>query len=88
LYSHIDLDKISFVSNNQLKSVLSQVDATEAEIDEAVRINIDARQRSLRAAFFVLAGVALLAIVPARGLPGYEDDETINEPLPASNVQT
>jgi predicted MFS family arabinose efflux permease len=88
LYSHIDLDNISFVSNNQLKSALSQVDATEAEIDEAVRINIDARQRSLRAAFFVLAGVSLLAIVPSRGLPGYEDDEAIDEPLPVSNVQT
>jgi predicted MFS family arabinose efflux permease len=88
LYSHIDLDNISFVSNNQLKSALSQVDASEAEIDEAVRINIDARQRSLRAAFFVLAGVALLAIVPSRGLPGYEDDEAIDEPLLVSNVQT
>jgi MFS family permease len=88
LKEHINLDNVSFVSNDKLKSVLSQADASEAEIDEAVRINIDARQRSLRATFFVLAGVSLLAIVPSRGLPGYEDDETINEPLPVSNVET
>ena len=88
LKQHIDLDKVSFVSNDKLVGVLSEADATEAEIDEAVRINIDARQRSLRAAFFVLSGVALLAIVPARGLPGYEDEDLIYDPMPPDSSQT
>jgi hypothetical protein len=88
LKEHINLDNVSFVSNDQLKTILSRVDATEAEIDEAVRINIDARQRSLRTAFFILAGVAVLAIVPSRGLPGYEEEEIIYESLPPDSVET
>jgi len=88
LKSHIDLDNISFVSNEQLETALSRVDATEQEIDEAIQINIDARQRSLRAAFFVLAVVSVLAIVPSRGLPGYEDEEIIYEALPSDDNQT
>ena len=82
LRERINLDNVSFVSNTELRVALTQVYATEAEIDEAVRINIDSRQRSLRAAFFILAGVSLLAIVPSRGLPGYEEEEVVDEPVP------
>lgn len=44
--------------------------ATQAQVDEAVRINADARTRALKFSFLLLAGVGLLAIVPAGLLPG------------------
>ncbi len=72
---YINLDNVSFVSNNQLRTALYSTEATEAEVEHAVQINIDARQRSLRATFFILAGVSVLAIVPSRGLPGYDEEE-------------
>jgi hypothetical protein len=40
----------------------------EAEI---VDINVDARLMALKISFLVLASIALLAIVPAGGLPDY-----------------
>ncbi len=42
---------------------------------EAVRINEDARLEALKISFLILAGIALLAIIPAFGLPPYLPDE-------------
>ena len=44
-------------------------------VAEAVRINEEARLRALKAAFIILAAIALLAIFPARGLPNYTPGE-------------
>jgi predicted MFS family arabinose efflux permease len=88
LDQYINFDNISFISNDQLYSRLSQLDLTEEEIDEAVQININARQRSLRASFFLLAGFSLLAIVPSRGLPGYDEEEPYVVPPPTSSDET
>ena len=41
LQSEVDLGNINFVSNEQLKGVLERTSATPAQIDEAVRINIE-----------------------------------------------
>jgi hypothetical protein len=39
-------------------------------VAEAIRINTQARLRSLKVCFLALTGLALLAIFPAAGLPG------------------
>jgi hypothetical protein len=72
LRTQIDLDRIPFVSNDRLRSVLSRTIENEQQLAEAVRINTDARLRALKACFYVLAGLALLALVPSRSLPEFE----------------
>ena len=52
----INFDKIDFVSNDQLKTVLSQTSATPAEVDVAVLINAAARLAALVAATTLIAG--------------------------------
>jgi MFS family permease len=71
LKAEIPLSAINYVSNDQLLTVLSQTSATPEQVAEAVRINEEARLRSLRSSFLILAGISLLAIVPALGLPNY-----------------
>ena len=75
LNSQVNLDSIDFVSNDQLLGTLSATTATPAQVAEAVLVNESARLRALRAAFLMLAGIALLAIIPARGLPRYNPSE-------------
>lgn len=69
LTSQIDLDRVSFVSNDRLRSKLSLSIVNEKQLAEAVRINTDARLFSLKVCFFVLSGLALLALVPSASLP-------------------
>lgn len=69
LQSEVNLEGVTFVTNTHLKAVLSETSATPDQVDEAVRINRDARLQALKASFMVLSGVALLAIFPATGLP-------------------
>lgn len=71
LKAEVSLDAINYISNDQLLAVLSETSATPEQVAEAVRINEEARLRSLRSAFLILAGISLLAIVPALGLPKY-----------------
>lgn len=75
LRQQIDLDNVEFISNDQLEEALGETSATPEQIAEAVRINTDGRLRALKIAFLALAGVALLAIIPASGLPGYMPGE-------------
>lgn len=69
LRGQVDLDRIDFVTNTHLETVLGNTTATPEEADKAVRINETARLQSLKASFLILAGVALMAIFPACGLP-------------------
>jgi hypothetical protein len=65
--------------------VLATTSTTPEQVAEAVRINEDARIRSLRAAFLILAAISLLAIFPATQLPNYlpaEVPEAQTEPQP------
>ncbi len=85
----INFDKIDFVSNDQLKTVLSQTSATPAEVDVAVLINASARLRALKATFLIVAFISLLSIFPSLKLPGYtpgelEVDELIIDHPPTS----
>jgi MFS family permease len=82
LIEQVNLDQIDFVSNDRVQEVLQKTTATPAQVAEAVRINEDARLQALKLTFLVLAGVALLAIVPASGLPPY-----LHGDLPAEQGQ-
>jgi len=71
LQSQVDLDNINFVSNDHLKDVLVQTTATPAQVDEAVRINTEARLRALKIGLLVMAAIALLTVAPAGRLPSH-----------------
>jgi MFS family permease len=71
LKAQLDLDNVSFISNDRLRERLSLTTATPDQVSEALRINTQARLDSLRLCFFSLAGVALLAFFPARSLPSH-----------------
>lgn len=75
LTAQVDLDNTNFVSNDRLKEILADTDATQAQIDSAVALNEDARLRALRLGLLVLAGVSALAVIPASRLPNYRPDE-------------
>jgi hypothetical protein len=80
LEQEFDLDSINFIRNDQLKERLQQTAATPEQVDEAVRINTEARLRSLKIGFLVLSGLALLAIVPCSWLPDYKPGEIPSAP--------
>jgi len=54
---------------------LKSTTATPEQVDEVMRINVEARLRALRIAFFLLGSVALLAIFPSNRLPDYRPGE-------------
>jgi MFS family permease len=82
----LNFDRVDFVSNEQLKTALSQTTATPAQVDELVRINEEARLRSLRATFLLIAAVSLLAIFPAAGLPKYAPGELSSEDIISEEI--
>jgi MFS family permease len=71
LKDEVNLNNLTFFSDAQLKQRLAGTSATPAQLDEALRINADARIRALRAGFLLMAGLALLALVPCNWLPDY-----------------
>jgi predicted MFS family arabinose efflux permease len=75
LIAQVDLDQVNFVSNDQLRDVLSRTDASDAEVDAAVQINTDARLQALKLGLLILAGASAIAILPASRLPGYRPGE-------------
>jgi MFS family permease len=75
----VDLENIDFVSNEQLDKVLEETNLTTQQEAAVVGINEAARLQSLKISFLVLACIALLAIIPAGGLPDYIPDEVPDE---------
>jgi MFS family permease len=75
LKSEVNLDNVSFISNDQLRSTLATTSATPAQIEAAVLVNTDARLVALKLTFFAFSGFALLAFFPAGALPAYERGE-------------
>ncbi|MGY3236170.1 putative MFS family arabinose efflux permease [Bradyrhizobium sp. USDA 4448] len=75
LQAQVDLDSINFVSNDRLQAVLSGTTATPGQVAEAVRVNTESRQRALKIGLLILAGLALLSIIPAGRLPDYRTGE-------------
>lgn len=82
LQRQVNLDNVNFVSNDQLKEVMSATTATEEQVDTAIAINEAARLRALKGSFLILSAFALLAIFPALGLPDYSPDDAPPEPPP------
>lgn len=93
LIRQVNLNNVNFISNEQLEEVLSETTATPEQVAVAVQVNTDARQSALKATFLILAGIALLALLPALGLPDYKpreltvDDSTIapHHPVESGN---
>jgi MFS family permease len=80
LLAQINLDNINFVSNDRLQTVLAATTATPEQVEEAVRINTDARLRALKVGFLVMAGLSLLALIPASWLPNYRPGDIPPDP--------
>jgi MFS family permease len=86
LEREINFDQIDFVSNDQLKEVLSRTSVAPEQVDEAVAINADARLRALRATFILLAALSLLALIPSTRLPDYKPGERSAEDMVAGRT--
>jgi len=80
--AQINLENITFISNDRLLDVMQRTTATPAQVEEAVRVNTESRLRALKIALLIMAGVALLAIFPARGLPDFKPGEIPDNPPP------
>jgi MFS family permease len=75
LQAQVDLDSINFVSNDRLQTVLAGTNASPAQVAEAVRVNTESRQRALKIGLLIMAGLALVSILPAGRLPNYRPGE-------------
>jgi hypothetical protein len=71
LKQKINLNNVSFISNERLHEALLDTRATPLEVEEAIRINTRARLHALRVCFFTLAALAALAFFPAGALPDW-----------------
>lgn len=83
LVAQVNMDNINFVSNDELRGVLAETTASEAQVDAAVEINEQARLQALKRGLLVLAGISATAIVPASRLPRYRPEE-IPDPSPVA----
>jgi MFS family permease len=83
LKAQVNLDKVSFVSNDVLRRTLERTTATPEQVAEAVRLNTDSRLLALKVSIFTLAALALLAYFPAGALPGRARLDAQPEPAPA-----
>jgi predicted MFS family arabinose efflux permease len=75
IQSQVNLDSITFVSNERLKGVIEATTATAEQKAEALRVNSESRLLALKIGFLILAGLALLTILPAGSLPRYRPGE-------------
>lgn len=82
LQAQVDLDSINFISNDRLQTVLANTTATPAQVAEAVRVNSEARLRALKIGLLIMAGLALISIIPASRLPDYRPGEIPADPPP------
>jgi MFS family permease len=81
IQAEVNLDNVNFISNDRLQTVLEGTSASPAQIAEAVRINTEARLRALKIGLVIMAGIAMLAIIPAQRLPNYIPGE-LPDPSP------
>ena len=62
LQSEVNLDNITFVSNERLQSVIAATSATAEQKAEALRINTESRLLALKIGFLIMAGLTTLAL--------------------------
>lgn len=70
LISEVNINEADFLTNAQLEAVLAETSASASEAAAAIEINEEARLQALKISLLGLAGLALLAIVPATRMPG------------------
>src|SRR5262245_1010509 len=75
LKDEANLTNLNFMSDAQIKERLGSTSATPEQMDEALRINAEARVRALKVGFLCLSGLALLGLFPCRWLPDYRPGE-------------
>jgi MFS family permease len=75
LKDEVNLTNLNFMSDAQINERLGTTSATPEQLDEALRINAEARIRALKIGFLCLSGLALVAILPCRWLPDYKPGE-------------
>jgi hypothetical protein len=83
LQSQVDLDNINFISNDRLLEVMQRTTATPQQVEEAVRVNTESRLRALKIGFLIMAGLALITIIPAGRLPNYIPGEVPDDQPPS-----
>ncbi len=71
LKQQINLNNVTFVSNDRLREALSRTTATPLQVEETIRINTEIRLHALRVCFLILAALAALAFFPAAALPDW-----------------
>jgi MFS family permease len=80
LVQEVNLDNADFITNDQLEALLAETSASPAEIEAAVEVLTDARLDSLQLTLMLLAALALLALVPAGGMPDFrQPDLTVED---------
>lgn len=82
IQAQVDLESINFVSNDRLLAVMQRTTATPEQVREAVRVNTEARLNALKIGLLLMAGVAMLTIVPASRLPNYRPGEIPDNEAP------
>ncbi len=87
IQGQLNLDNITFVTNDRLQTILEGTTATPQEVAEAVRINTEARLMALKMGLLLMAGVALLSIAPAARLPTYKPGEIPDNPAPPASEE-
>ncbi len=71
----VNFDNVNFLTNAQVEQALAGTTATADEVAKAVTLNEEARLRSLKMTLLLLAGLALLAVVPAGNMPGFQSGD-------------
>lgn len=71
----VNLDNVNFVSNDRLRTTLETAGANPEQVAAAVAVNTEARLRALKIGLLIMAGIALLSIIPAGRLPDYKPGE-------------
>jgi MFS family permease len=88
IQSQVNLDNINFVSNDRLRSVMESTTATPAQVEEAVRVNTEARLRALKLGLLIMAALAFVTILPVGRLPSYRPGELPRDPPPRNRGKT
>ena len=86
IQAQVDLDNITFVSNDRLQAAMERTTATPQQVAEAVRVNTEARLRALKIGLLIMAGLALLTIIPAGRLPNYVPGELPADQAPNKTI--
>ena len=86
IQSQVNLDNITFVSNDRLLTIMEGTTATPEQVNEAVRVNTEARLRALKIGLLLMAGLALITIFPAGRLPDYKPGDIPPEGRPREQL--